>query len=488
MAVKSKVSRHPIIDEVTNFAPLDFRERRGFIIMGDVFVTFSAIIASVAWWEWKDMGQVSLIWLHERGVWIFVLAALWLLNLGISGAYSIPYVWRPRPLLPILLTPVLTISEYVVIYFLAPRTLLPRLVTLVFILVAWLSTLGWRCLWAYLSSSILQRPVLIVGTNILARSLAAQLLRNKQAGYRIVGFVTTQGDQVPRTISVETSENRTVVPVFSDLDELTSLAHRSRIMEIVVASDIPLSERFLEVFIKLYTRGFLLTHAVEMEETLTGRVSLDFLGENPWTLFTIRPSAGQVISTATKRVMDIIGSFLGLCCFMMLLPILATMIYIDSPGPIFYHQIRVGKGGKPFTIWKLRTMYPNAEAHGQAIWAREGDPRITRVGRWLRKSRIDELPQFWNVLKGEMSLVGPRPERPELMALLQKEIPLYSLRLAVKPGIAGWATVHFDYVDSIEDAKIRLEYDLYYIKHRSIWLDVQILVQSVLKSLLLKGR
>ena len=488
MATENNVPHPPIIDVATNFAPLDFRERRGFIILGDVLVTLLATVTSVAWWEWKDMSRVSLIWLHGRGAWIFILGVLWLLNLGISGAYSIPYVWRSRPFLPLLLTPVLTIFEYVTIYFLAPRTLLPRLVTLVFILVAWLCTLGWRYLWAHLSSSILQRPILIVGTNVLARSLAAHLLKNRQAGYRIVGFVATQGDPGFRTISVKVGESQTVVPVFSYLNELISVAHRFRIMEIVVASDIPISKQFLEVLIELYTRGFLLTHAVEMEETLTGRVSLDFLNGNPWTLFTIRPSAGQVINMAVKRVMDIAGAILGLGFFLFLLPILAPLIYIDSPGPIFYHQIRVGKGGRPFTIWKLRTMYPNAEAHGQAVWAQEGDPRITRVGRWLRKSRIDEIPQFWNVLKGEMSLVGPRPERPELMALLRKKIPLYSLRLAVKPGIAGWATVHFDYVDSLEDAKIRLEYDLYYIKHQSIWLDIQILIQSVLKALLLKGR
>ncbi len=488
MIIQTKAPSELMTNTPAHFAPLDFHERRGFILAGDIIVSLFATIVTVAWWEWKDVGNISLARLHGRGMWVFILAALWLLNLGISGAYSIPYVWRPRPLLPLVLTAILTVAEYVTIYFFAPRTLLPRLVTLVFVLVASSSTLAWRYVWAHLSSSVLQRPVLIIGTNTLARSLVSLLLRNRQAGYHIVGLVETQNDKKLTSFYVEVEGQSISLPVFSNLDELPLLARHSRIMEIIVASPIPFTEHFLEVLTTLYTQGFLVTHAVEMEETLTGRVSLDFLENNPWTLFTIRPSAGQVINRTVKRIVDVIGALLGLGCFLALLPLLAPLIYVDSPGPIFYHQIRVGEGGRPFTIWKLRTMYPDAEAHGQAMWAQEKDPRVTRVGRWLRKARIDELPQFWNVLKGEMSLVGPRPERPELMAMLQREVPLYPLRLAVKPGIAGWATVHFDYVDSLEDAKIRLEYDLYYIKHRSLLLDIQILVQSVLKALLLKGR
>jgi lipopolysaccharide/colanic/teichoic acid biosynthesis glycosyltransferase len=155
---------------------------------------------------------------------------------------------------------------------------------------------------------------------------------------------------------------------------------------------------------------------------------------------------------------------------------------------VFYRQTRVGKGGKIFNLLKLRTMVANAEIDGHAQRAQKGDPRITRVGKWLRKARLDEMPQLFNILKGDMSAVGPRPERPEHLAELDHVIPFHRLRNAVKPGMAGWAVVNYDYIDSVEDARIRLQYDLYYIKHQSLWLDLVILLRTMGHMLALKGR
>jgi exopolysaccharide biosynthesis polyprenyl glycosylphosphotransferase len=157
----------------------------------------------------------------------------------------------------------------------------------------------------------------------------------------------------------------------------------------------------------------------------------------------------------------------------------AIAIVLESGFPIFYRQERVGRGGKTFTVWKFRSMRTDAEADGQARWAVAGDSRITRVGRFLRKTRIDEMPQLFNVLKGDMSLVGPRPERPTFVADLAKEIPFYNARHSVKPGVTGWAQVRFTYGASIEDAKKKLEYDLYYVKNHSLVLDILILIETV---------
>ena len=163
----------------------------------------------------------------------------------------------------------------------------------------------------------------------------------------------------------------------------------------------------------------------------------------------------------------------------MVLPFVALAIYLESPGPIFYSQGRVGRAGRTFQLIKLRSMVPDAEQDGQARWAEEKDKRVTRVGRFLRRTRLDELPQCLNVLRGEMSLIGPRPERPEFVTRLQKRIPFYRSRLAVRPGLTGWAQVNYHYGSSVEDALVKLQYDLYYIKHKSLYLDLLILLKTI---------
>jgi lipopolysaccharide/colanic/teichoic acid biosynthesis glycosyltransferase len=173
--------------------------------------------------------------------------------------------------------------------------------------------------------------------------------------------------------------------------------------------------------------------------------------------------------------------------FGLIFPCLALLIVIDSPGPVFYKQERVGKAGRTFTFMKLRSMIPDAEAQSGPLWAVHADPRVTRVGRLLRKSRLDELPQLVNVLRGEMSLVGPRPERPAFVEQLQQEIPFYRARLTVLPGLTGWAQVNYGYGSTVEDALIKLQYDLYYIRHRSLLLDGLILLRTVGKIVRLQG-
>lgn len=170
-----------------------------------------------------------------------------------------------------------------------------------------------------------------------------------------------------------------------------------------------------------------------------------------------------------------------------LLPFIALAIRLDSPGSVFYTQEREGRGGRRFRIIKFRSMVADAERAGKAVWATRDDPRITRVGKFMRRTRLDELPQFVNVLRGEMSIVGPRPERPQFVAQLQEEIPFYRARLSVKPGLTGWAQVKYRYGNTTEDALIKLQYDLYYIKHQSMVLDILILLRTIRVVLGFKG-
>jgi lipopolysaccharide/colanic/teichoic acid biosynthesis glycosyltransferase len=189
-----------------------------------------------------------------------------------------------------------------------------------------------------------------------------------------------------------------------------------------------------------------------------------------------------------KRVLDLLGGMVGVAMFLVSFPIISLAIIIDSGFPIFYTQTRSGRGDLRYNIFKYRTMRQNAEANGQPQWAEENDKRATRVGRFLRKTHIDELPQFFNVLRGEMSLVGPRAERPELVEWFQQHVPFYRARLLVKPGITGWAQINFGYASTIDETITKLEYDLYYIKHRSIWLDIMILLKTPATVFGLQGR
>ncbi len=180
------------------------------------------------------------------------------------------------------------------------------------------------------------------------------------------------------------------------------------------------------------------------------------------------------MSQAAKRVFDLFMSALLLVCAGPLLAVLAVLIKLDSEGPVFYVQERTGRGGKPYRVYKLRTMHEEAEKLSGPVWASQRDPRVTRMGAFLRKTRLDEIPQVFAVFRGDMSFVGPRPERPFFVEQLKQQIPFFGLREAVKPGITGWAQIRYPYGSSIEDAKNKLEYDLYYVEHRSLFLDLAI--------------
>jgi lipopolysaccharide/colanic/teichoic acid biosynthesis glycosyltransferase len=177
--------------------------------------------------------------------------------------------------------------------------------------------------------------------------------------------------------------------------------------------------------------------------------------------------------------MDIAGALLGLAVLGVLLPFIALAVALDDGGPIFYKQTRLGKAGKPFRVIKLRTMRCDAEKDGKAQWAKKDDARITRVGKFLRKTRLDELPQVINILKGDMHIVGPRPERPEFIANLEEQIPFYRTRLIVKPGLTGWAQVFYEYGNSVRDAMVKLQYDLYYIRNKSVWMDLFVIIKTI---------
>ncbi|HMQ19872.1 MAG TPA: TIGR03013 family PEP-CTERM/XrtA system glycosyltransferase, partial [Sphingopyxis sp.] len=248
--------------------------------------------------------------------------------------------------------------------------------------------------------------------------------------------------------------------------------------EVVLAMEERRGALPLADLLRVKTTGVHVNDIASFLERETGRV--DLATTNPsFLIFSDGFSAGQRIAKAGKRVFDIAASLIVLIVGLPLILIAGIAVKLDSKGPIFYRQSRVGLFGAPYDIVKIRSMRTDAEAAGQAVWASENDPRITRVGHIIRKLRIDELPQLWCVLKGEMSIVGPRPERPGFVAELTEALPYYAERHMVKPGLTGWAQINYPYGASVEDARVKLEYDLYYAKNYSPFLDLLILLQTV---------
>jgi exopolysaccharide biosynthesis polyprenyl glycosylphosphotransferase len=226
-------------------------------------------------------------------------------------------------------------------------------------------------------------------------------------------------------------------------------------------------------------RGVDVTRMPLLYEEMTSRVPVHHL-ESDWIIRSFVDGLHvSGIYELSKRLLDIIGALFGLVIFVIALPFLALAIWLDTGRPIFYSQDRLGKGGTRFKIYKFRSMLQDADMEGASFTTLENDPRVTRVGGFLRRTRLDELPQFWSVLRGEMSLVGPRAERPGLVAEYQKQIPFYRARLLVKPGLTGWAQINYGYVSSVTETVVKLEYDLYYIKHRTLAMDVSIILRTI---------
>jgi exopolysaccharide biosynthesis polyprenyl glycosylphosphotransferase len=254
---------------------------------------------------------------------------------------------------------------------------------------------------------------------------------------------------------------------------------------IVVTSEALDDPGMADLLAGLSLSGVRVVRPHEFYERIMRRASLDDVDES-WFLFN-RPLRARRTYAAIKRLTDVVAGLLGSLLVCLIVPIIALLIALDDGGPVFFRQERVGRGRRPFLICKFRTMRENAEVEGP-VWAVPNDARVTRIGRLLRRTRLDELPQFFNVLKGDMALVGPRPERPQFVRVLERAVPFYQRRHLMRPGITGWATVRFGYGDTVTDKWRSHEYDLYYLKHRSPLLDLEILARTVVVMLLRKGQ
>ncbi len=465
-------------------------EHRALLLFGDLLASAGAMGLSLYLWRQLILAR-EIARLLDRGVsearaetlaerfinvnppfWFYLLPLVWLLLMVDSYELRVASNWR-KTLRAIAVAPLVGLLVYSLLFiFNSDPTSLPRIGVGAFLLIASLLTLVWRAIYIRIyTSSGLARRVLIVGAGKAGQTLADAYNELKPPPFLLLGYIDDDAKKIGKFYRGH--------PVLSSSAEILNVIEKHRISDVVVAITGAVKGETFQAILDAQERGVEVTRMPTMYEELTQRVPVHHL-ESDWVIRSfVDQLRVSVMYELAKRLMDILGGLAGTLIFLGILPFVAAAIYLESGLPIFYTQERSGKGGRVFKIRKFRSMRQDAEADGRAKLAEEDDPRITRVGRFIRKTRIDETPQFLSVLTGEMSLVGPRAERPELVAQFQKQIPFYRARLLVKPGLTGWAQINYGYVASVKETAIKLEYDLYYIKRRTLGMDINIVLRTI---------
>jgi sugar transferase (PEP-CTERM system associated) len=371
----------------------------------------------------------------------------------------------------LLMVPGLLAFVLAAVSYLRPDYLLGNGSSAVGLLILTVALFGWRMGYTWLIQlPILIERVYVLGTGERAQRLVQGLRQNPEIGVEIVSW----------TGKLEGALTRESVAV-----HLMDVVRKQKVHRVIVAmpdrrGTIPMQE-----LLDLRMHGVKIEEAASWLERISGKIEVENLYPS-WLVFGKGFRRGTIFQMV-RRGVSILISMIGLILALPLLPVIALAIRLDSEGPVLYKQTRVGKGGRTFNVVKFRTMRTDAEALSGPQWAGDNDPRVTRVGRFLRSSRLDEIPQLWCVLRGDMAFVGPRPERPEFVEWLSREIPYYSVRHMVRPGLTGWAQVKYKYGSTVEDAREKLQYDLFYIKNASIGLDLLIMFQTIKTVILSRG-
>jgi exopolysaccharide biosynthesis polyprenyl glycosylphosphotransferase len=450
-------------------------ERRLLLLIGDAGTWWLGGVLTIALLRPPRFNVAS----GPRSALIAVIAVLaWWLWAWVNGAYDIQLSSRLISLVaPLARAMLFQTLSFVALAFFA-RGFTGRVVWAWWLIIAFVLLLAWRSLYlSVLTLPMFARQIVFTGNDKFLQQLLDGVLPRWSGHYRVLGYVE----------SGTGSGANGGLPVVGELRQLPVLADELQAREVVVGKDALQDTATLEQLISCRNLGIKVTPAAQFYEELTGQVPLSQI-DHYWIMDLPNRALQNRPYTALKRLVDIVLSLIGLVGFAILVPFIALAIWLDSGRPIFYTQERTGLHGRLFRVIKFRTMRADAEADNEARWAMPGDERVTRVGRVLRRLRLDELPQVLNILKGEMTVVGPRPERPEMIATLEASIPFYRTRLEVKPGLTGWAQVNEGYGSSIEDTLTKLQYDLYYVKHQSLVLDASIVLKTAQVVLGARGR
>jgi exopolysaccharide biosynthesis polyprenyl glycosylphosphotransferase len=457
------------------------RERQTMLILGDITMALIALSVALIAWAMADVYQsLSLQFLLRTPGWFYTLPFLW--PFLMARMYEERRARNPQEVLPgITLAALLGLGFYLVVYFTSTPSSLPRIGVAVFITLASILTLLWRLFYIRVfTAPQFMRRLLLVGAGETGTIMLKILNQINPRPFALVGLI----DDDPQKIG-------TIIEGYQVLggnDILLESIQKFGISDLIVAISGRMQGSMFQTLLDAQQMGIDITRMPVAYEELLHRVPIRYL-EAEWIVRTFVDKArGNSFFEMLKRLIDIISGLSGVIILGLLFPFISLAIYLESRRPILYTQARLGKGGQNYHMIKFRTMRQDAEPNGQPQWAEENDRRATRVGRFLRKTHLDEIPQFINVLRGEMSLVGPRAERPELVEWFQYHVPFYRARLLVKPGITGWAQVNQNYAASVDETIEKLEYDLYYITHRSFWMDFKVILRTPMMIFGLRGR
>ncbi len=449
------------------------------LFLGDFAAALLAwFLATLLWWYLERAASpLPPAWWDftlSRPWWFFLLPLIWVVLLVDLYEDRRAASWEDtrKGLLGVL---VVALMLYLALYFYLVSwrgaRLLPRVSVAAFLLLAASLTALWRRLYIrVLLPRFFVRRALIVGSGPQAHTLWHWLHQSVSHPFLVLGLV----DDHPTS---GTNHRTDPLPHLGTAQELPDLVVHLAVTDVLVALQGPIPGHLFQALLDVQAMGVEVSHMNAIYEELFQRVPIEQL-DTTWMLRAFIDEARKTVYyEAAKRLLDILGALVGLTLLALMFPFIALWIYLESGRPILFVQERVGRHGERFRVRKFRTMLPDTRRE-RGRWASEDEDRITPFGRFLRKTHLDEFPQFWDVLRGKMSLVGPRPEQPELVALLEQRIPFYRARLLVKPGLTGWAQVNMGYVGSLEDTRIKLEYDLYYIKRRNLMFDLYIILRT----------
>jgi sugar transferase (PEP-CTERM system associated) len=438
-----------------------------FLFLGDLLVIFVAMALAAI----LRLGpQQGLVYLHANEGALWTSAAIFLLVFYIGGLYERKTLTQQKNLIfPCVATVLIGLVLIIIVFYARFDLLIGRGVLFLGALFAMAGAWSSRTLYRMIAGyGIFSRHALIVGEGRDVTQAIRLLQSLPDTGYKIYGIVTYSKGKIGDLIDG--------VPIVGHVDNLKSYVRHYRAETLIIAASLAKEHALLKILRPLRYAGIELLDYASFYERIAQEIPLDHI-DDEWLMHAAMNSS-RIHIRKLKRIMDVVVAVAGLVLSLPVCLITAILVKLDSPGPVLYRQRRLGLDSQPYTVTKFRTMRTDAETQSGAVWSSRNDARITRVGRFLRKSRIDEIPQLINVLRGEMSLVGPRPERPEFVEELAKSIPFYKERLLVPPGITGWAQVCFPYASSVNASRRKLQFDLYYIKHMSLVLDIVVLLRT----------
>jgi len=425
---------------------------------------------------WNEPGTWNL-----KLIWGCIALLSWSIAVNITQAQDLRNASNrfKSPLRALFTLMLMVIFWMVLIYpFIADRFYPSLMLLLLFLVVAVPGLSIWRVALAeFMHLPRFRTRAVIVGTTIAGETIAREFRTLRRPSISLLGYVSEKtGEKVQEKD----------LPVLGGRNTLQDLMHNHIIDMIIMATDYKNEPALFQEAMEATQLGIALVPMPIAYESIGGKIPVEHVGDQ-WYLALPVEIIASPLYLCWQKVLDLIFGLLGTLSLLLILPVLALLIILDSPGPVFYQQERLGHNGRKFFIYKFRSMYTNAEHAGHAIWTTEGDTRITRIGHFLRVTHLDELPQMLNILRGDMSLIGPRPEREAFVAELEKTVPFYRCRLMIKPGLTGWAQVKYHYASTDAHALIKLQYDLYYVKHRSFMLDIFIILMTFAEVFMHRG-